>query len=172
MKNRLFLGLCTFFITINVAKAELPPLVEMGPAGGTAGGWFMERPPSSNDSLSQIVVWTSAGVNALQLGRRRADGSLYYTEKHGGATGVANYFTLDADEYLTAVHGFIDKNSRGAVVLTSVSFVTNKRFSPWYGHPNGVGFDFVVPDGFFISGVWGKSSNLMHALGVYLQKLN
>lgn len=172
MKNRLILSLCGLCLIciFGSGNAFAADRYEMGPAGGRGGNLYTDF-TYSNDKISQIVVWTGAVVDAIQLGRCRVDGTFYYSDKHGGSGGTPGYFNLAADEYVTAVRGYSNKTSRGAV-LTAVAFTTNKRMSGWYGQPSGVSFELVVPDGFYITGLMGTSGGYLDSLGIYMTKLN
>lgn len=133
----------------------------IGVAGGIGG---LDFPSQDMDNLCKIDIRHGSRIDALQFSY--CDGTK--GEHLGGQGGSKSTFTLQAGEYLTAIHGHIVKRGSGSIRISSISFVTNLgRTSPTYGKKTNTPFYIQAPEhGYKISNIRGRAENEIDYLDV------
>jgi hypothetical protein len=120
---------------------------EAGPLGNSSafGTYFNDGTYPSLPAGARVygvkirAGWRSV-VNRIQIRWQLPDGTIQDGPFHGGGYGTAYEFTLDSDEYITAIKGKYGDS------IDSIIFVTNKRESQKYGGDGGdYDYSLTVP---------------------------
>lgn len=152
------------------AVKEAAPLVS-GPWGGVGGKPWDDGVFSG---VKKIFLTKGEGIYSIQFKYDR-NGQSFWSARHGGGSeGSINMIKFDYPyEVLTSVCGYYasltgDDQSRG-VVITSLTFYTNKaKYGP-YGEETGTFFTSTKTEGKII-GFHGRSGCYLNAIGVHLQQ--
>jgi hypothetical protein len=140
------------------------PVYKLGCSGGHAGTEFADRELPQRARLAEVRVRHGTYVDALQMVYETTGGSLRQFERHGGGGGEAGVLKLDAGEYLTAISG------RVGDFVDSIEFETSKRRKAGFGGEGGwASYRYEAPPGTAIVGFWGRSSDVLNAVGVLLR---
>jgi hypothetical protein len=77
--------------------------------------------------------------------------------------------TLDPTDYVTEISGTYGTALDNDCVVTSLKISTFKeKDNKTYGNPNGTPFHIPVRDGGKIIGFFGRSGDLLDAIGIYV----
>ena len=133
--------------------------------GGGGSAWddnILTKSPAIV-GIHKVDIRHGDQVDSLQVTYRLADGSTYTAPSHGGTGGSFSSFTLASNERIVRVEGKTD-----STVVDRVTFVTKndvgeeKKYGP-FGKTGRTPFSVEG----YIVGFFGRSGNLLDALGVY-----
>jgi Jacalin-like lectin domain len=144
-----------------------------GPSGGTGGnsqvtdsdegflepGTRVARVLLSHDRPHNVV-------GAIQFTHIRSNGSLLDLPHHGGFGGDQTLIDLERNEHIIKISGKYGQFVNSITIQTD-----NPARSPIFvGGPGGAGeYTYEVPPGFEIVGFYGRSGDLVDAMGVVLR---
>ena len=119
---------------------------KLGPSGGNGGREFADTPIPLTSRITQVQVWSSESINAVQVLHESRDGTSRSLELHGAAGGQLQTFTLGRGEYISGIRG-----GAGDFVET-LQFQTNKQRQPLFGRGlKASDYRLCVVQGFFFS---------------------
>ncbi|VVB00503.1 unnamed protein product [Arabis nemorensis] len=147
---------------------SLPPPKKLEAQGGQGGkswddGAFL--------NVKKIYVGHSEnGIVSVKFEYENDASEVVVGDEHGKQTLLGyNEFELDyPSEYITSVEGCHNKFMGAETgVITMLKFKTNKRTSPPFGLESASNF-VLQKEGHKITGFHGKSSNMLHQIGVHV----
>ncbi|KAK9054919.1 hypothetical protein SSX86_025998 [Deinandra increscens subsp. villosa] len=164
--------------------------IRVGTWGGTVPGdssWSFHL--ETNHHLKKITVEHGDVIYSLMF-TSEYRGSLYTSNRVGGWNGgdQLSEVTFDWDEELKAINGTIGvptgesvgcgfissifgaRKNKKKTVISSISFVTNKRIHGTFGHAKGKPFTVAWNDCLF-SGFYGFAGWYIDSIGVYLKAI-
>ncbi|EOA38914.1 hypothetical protein CARUB_v10011310mg, partial [Capsella rubella] len=142
-----------------------PPDENILEAKGGDGGTSWDDGGSFQGVRRIYIGLSQNGVSFIKFMYYKND-QLLFGEDHGNKTkiGVQEFELNFPSEYITTVEGTYDTKSG---VITMLRFKTNKQTSPAFGLVTTSGFILQKAD-HKIVGFHGKSSNMLHQIGVHL----
>ncbi|KQJ89494.1 hypothetical protein BRADI_4g26056v3, partial [Brachypodium distachyon] len=151
---------------------------KVGPWGGSGGQPFYIRTGTGGAArMRSVTLYHSDAIHTFyydyfdEFGRRRAQGSLGGVGDGNSwrSKGVHETFYISPNEHITAVEGTFGRTrSDPRVIVTSLTFRTDKGYTYGpYGDVFGVPFSVPVANGCVV-GFWGRSGQLLDAIGVYI----
>ncbi|XP_019096528.1 PREDICTED: jacalin-related lectin 48-like [Camelina sativa] len=149
----------------------LPPAAEKLEAQGGAGGSPWDD-GSNFEGVRNIYIGTGEiGIVSVKFLYENDTHEIVVGDHHGNKNLLGHdEFKLDYPcEYLTSVEGSYDvvPGSEEFEVILMLKFTTNKRTSPSYGLDDDPSF-VLHKEGHKIVGFHGKSSNMLHQLGIHV----
>ena len=133
-----------------------------GPSGGIGGHAFDDRPPGTAAHIREIRVWSSSGLEALQIIHSQ-EGELIEHPKRGQSNSGFTIFKLEPGEFITEITG------RYSSYIDQIEIRTNLGKVKRFGSTSGLhDFQYSAPENYEISGIWGRAGRLVDAIGVYL----
>ncbi|VYS69849.1 unnamed protein product [Arabidopsis thaliana] len=149
----------------------LPPAAEKLEAKGGAGGVPWDD-GSNFERVRKIYIGTcEVGIVSVRFLYENDIEEIVVGDHHGNKNLLRHEeFDLDyACEYLTSVEGSYDviPGSEDVEVILMLKFTTNKRTSPCYGLDDDPTF-VLHKAGHKVVGFHGKSSNMLHKLGIHV----
>jgi hypothetical protein len=149
----------------------LPPAAEKLEAQGGAGGAPWDD-GSNFQGVRKIYIGTGeVGIVSIKFLYENDVHEIVVGDHHGNKNLLRHEeFDLDyPSEYLTSVEGSYDvvPGSEEYEVIIMLKFTTNKRTSPCYGLDDDPIF-VLHKEGHKIVGFHGKSSNMLHKLGIHV----
>lgn len=138
-----------------------------GPSGGGGGGAFNDEPVlQAGTRVARIVIRTGDLVDSVEITHIRPDDTLLTLPHHGGFGGGEQLLDLRAGERITQIDG------RYGEFVDSINVRTNQGRVLSGGGGGGVdGYLYQAPTGFEIVGFFGRSGELMDAIGVVLRAI-
>jgi hypothetical protein len=156
----------------HVSKTEWLPWYKLGAAGGWEGNPFSDPPVDLYTRVTKISVTIDCHVTHIHLEYTDAPATDHgnYTNNLScpGTSGwISQTFeqVLDSDEFITGIRG------RAGKYLDNITFVTNKRVFGPFGGAGGNPFNLYVPAGYQVRRLWGRSGDVIDAIGVYAETL-
>lgn len=137
-----------------------------GPWGGNGGYEFYD---GRGEIVGIDIYYTDNAVVKLQVTYEQ-NGVRFQGEAHGGTGGESATVSLQYPvEFLKKVVGTAapDQTIYGTEVVTSVTFITNKRSYGPYGHERGTRFESPGKE---VVGFYGRSGALLDRLGVLMKR--
>lgn len=128
---------------VSQSQIDNNPGITLANAVGGAGGSNINI-VSQLEKVCKIDIRHGSVVDALRFKDCKSDGSTQYSPWYGGTGGSLSSFTLQSNEYLTAIRGSLI-NSGGKTIFSSVYFVTNLRTSAVYGQTSTRTFSIDIP---------------------------
>lgn len=127
---------------------------------------FNDDDEIDNERVSELIVYASTKIDAIQVVYKKVDGSVSSSGRRGALGGGTPYsIKLDADESIIEFNGSYNTNG-----INSLSVKTNKKVSPVYGAVSGKNFSIQVPPNNKVWSFSGQySSTQLRALGVFLK---
>ncbi|XP_076952540.1 mannose/glucose-specific lectin-like [Bidens hawaiensis] len=119
-----------------------------------------------NERLDVITIIRKDGIESL-----RFNTSEKVDDRSGGGVYIADNVVLDADEEIIGISGTIGAYPTRQVVLSSISFKTNKKTHGPFGDVKGDPFTVSWDDGSF-AGLYGLQGSYINTIGVYLRASN
>ncbi|KAH9606049.1 hypothetical protein KSS87_006686 [Heliosperma pusillum] len=145
--------------------------VAAGPWGGHSGTPWDDGVYSA---VRQVLIGSSAGINFIQF-EYDEDNHSIWCEKHGGVVGVIKTDKIKLDfpsEFLISISGTCASVTQGGgpVIVTSLSFESNRRNYGPFGVYKGMPFSLTASSGMLL-GFYGRCSSYLDCIGVYVQPL-
>ena len=148
---------------------------EFGASGGTGGGAYNAASPPAQDhgpwKIGVINGRSGGRIDLIELVWVNSQHATRESARFGGNTGGPFQFTIADDDYLTEIRGSVgafDDNVR----VFSLQFLTRDGgASPVFGQPSGVPFFFECPNGFQLTGIFGRSGSGLDSLGVFMENI-
>ncbi|CAI9281958.1 unnamed protein product [Lactuca saligna] len=139
--------------------------IHVGPWGGNGGikPWTF----IPNGRISQIRISASGCVDSIKFIYIDNQGVQKYSERYGGDGGSTHIVTFVDDEHFIGITGTIGVYER-YTVITSLSFLTNKKNYGPYGTNKGTSFSLPVAKGCF-GGFSGNYGAYIDSFSVILQ---
>ncbi len=133
-----------------------------GPSGGIGGQAFDDPPPGPGAHIREIRVWSGLSLEALQIIHGH-EGELIERPKRGRSNSGFSVLKLQPGEFITEISG------RYSGYIDQMEIRTNRSTVRRFGTAPGLhDFQYVAPDNYEISGIWGRAGRLLDALGIYL----
>ena len=127
-------------------------------SGGSGGAPFIEMVAPSG-VISKITIRSGKYIDAIQLTYRYKH--QISSKLHGGLGGLSKTFILKKGEYISELGG------RSGKYVDSIYIKTNRgRIERWGGNGGQRSFKFLGTKSSPIQGIWGRSGNLLDAIGV------
>ncbi|KAL3632378.1 hypothetical protein CASFOL_025362 [Castilleja foliolosa] len=146
-------------------------VISLGPWGGSAGNNWSFR---GNRAITSITIYYFQGIRSISF--TDATGSI--SGNFGGDTSQEQGSWIKVDinwpsEYLKYITGSVGTHFQtGTTVIMSLSFGTNLRtYGPYGPTSQGTPFSIPVRDDVVV-GFYGRSSQLLDAIGVFVQPIN
>ena len=138
-----------------------------GPSGGGGGGPFNDESLlQAGTRVARVVIRTGALVDSVEITHARPNGSLVDLPHHGGFGGGEQRLDLNIGERITQIDG------RYGQLVDSINIRTTQNRVLSGGGDGGVdGYVYQAPPGFEIVGFFGRSGELMDAIGVVLRAI-
>uniref|UniRef100_A0ACD5XHN3 Uncharacterized protein n=1 Tax=Avena sativa TaxID=4498 RepID=A0ACD5XHN3_AVESA len=140
--------------------------VKIGPWGGAGGD---ERNVQATPRrLASVTVHSGEGIDGISFTYVGNDYVQYSEGPWGRTLNAESTITLDPTDYVTDISGTFgtayDNN-----IVTSLKIATFNDKDPMsFGTPNGTPFHIPVLDGGRVVGFFGRSGDLLDAIGVYI----
>ncbi|KAI3779059.1 hypothetical protein L2E82_08517 [Cichorium intybus] len=137
----------------------------IGPWGGSDGeNWSFK----AEGKITKIIISHGECIDSIGFASQDEDGNNLHSQPYGGFGGDYTEVHIDIDvEELNGISGTIGWFD-GKIVVTSLAFTTNvNKFGP-FGRENGTHFSLPISKASF-AGFYGRSSDYLHAIGVYLR---
>ncbi|KAI3748736.1 hypothetical protein L6452_12021 [Arctium lappa] len=129
----------------------------------------------NNQKLRKITVDHKDWIYSMIFTTENFNGSLHSSKRYGGNSGYnggeISEINFVADEQITGILGTVGvSNGRhaGFTVISSLSFVTNKKTDGPFGKENGTHFSVPWDVGSF-AGIYGRGGLYLDGLGCYLK---
>ncbi|HOZ79881.1 MAG TPA: MAC/perforin domain-containing protein [Ferruginibacter sp.] len=136
-------------------------------AGAKKGASFRDLLPAGT-RVSEIRVWGTWNINAIEIVTESKEGFVTESGKHGFAFGSPKIFKLVPGECITGIEGTWGSSTNED--LYTLKFITNKRKSPEFGGAGGMkgktSFTAVVPPEASFAGFAGNASDNLNAIGI------
>ncbi|XEC95933.1 jacalin-like lectin [Paenibacillus tarimensis] len=146
----------TYTVSDDIAMSE--------PFGGDGGNPFNQLAYLPVSRMTGLTLQSGARVDGLQM--TFADGS----ELRAGGTANASRILLDSDEYIKSVE--LHKAARnGSDRIFYARFTTNKGKQLQGGTRTSSSVTYTAPDGWYISGFYGRSGGEIDRLGVIYKRI-
>lgn len=133
-----------------------------------AGREFSDEATREGSKIVEVRLRHGRLIDSIQLVCEIPDGERHELPAHGGGGGQLSVFTLDRDEFLTGISG-----TYGASVDT-IRLHTNKQTSAPFGGANTSGgpanYLYEAPEGYEIVGFWGRSGDMIDAIGIIFRQ--
>nr|KAJ0210460.1 hypothetical protein LSAT_V11C400207350 [Lactuca sativa] len=139
--------------------------IHVGPWGGNGGVKPWTFIP--NGRIFQIRISTFGCVDSIRFTYIDHQGVQKHSERYGGDGGSVHTVTFVDDEHLIGITGTVGIYER-YTVITSLSFLTNKKNYGPYGTNQGTSFSLPVAKGSF-SGFGGNYGAYIDSFSVILQ---
>jgi hypothetical protein len=138
-----------------------------GPSGGGGGDRFDDEPLlETGTRVVRVVIRTGELVDSVQITHIRPNDTLLDLPHHGGFGGGQQLLDLNVGERITQIDG------RYGQLADSINIRTNQGRVLSGGGGGGVdGYVYQAPSGFEIVGFFGRSGELMDAIGVVLRAI-
>ncbi|KAF5768010.1 putative jacalin-like lectin domain-containing protein [Helianthus annuus] len=171
-----FYGLAGYYIDgIGVYLRQLLKIGTWGKTlpAGPQNNWSFKLEPTYH--LTKITIDHGDLIYSLMFTAQH--GELTYTsEKMGGLNGgeKVSEITFDGDEEINGISGTIALSRgtyAGHTVISSISFMTNKKTHGPFGDVRGAPFTVPWDDGSF-AGFYGLAGYYIDSIGVYLKATN
>jgi hypothetical protein len=135
-------------------------------AGSLRGDRFSDNEIASRARISQVNVFSSNYICAVQLIFTYPDDHKRISLRHGGSGGQLSSFSLDTDEYVVGLSGRYDAH------IDSLRIHTNKRTSPLFGGNGGTqDYRIDVDAGNQAIGFVGRSGRYLNAIALNYAKI-
>jgi hypothetical protein len=142
-------------------EMTMPQVRQVGTAGGSGGREFIDDAIAADSKVVEVQVRAGRRIDAVQITHEIAGGARHPLPQHGGGGGQLFVFTLDSNEYITAISG--KSGSR----VDSLRIHTNLQTSPLYGGGGGNhDYYYEVQPGEEVIGFYGRSGSEVDAIGV------
>lgn len=136
-------------------------------AGAKKGNAFRDLLPAGT-RVSEIRVWGSWNISAVEIVTESREGFVTESGKHGSAFGSPKVFKLVPGECITGIEGTWGSSTNDD--LYTIKFITNKRKSPEFGGAGGMkgktAFTAMVPPEASFAGFAGNASDNLNAIGI------
>ncbi|XP_047052630.1 horcolin-like [Lolium rigidum] len=139
---------------------------KIGPWGGAGGD---ERNVQAMPRrLVSVTIHSGEGIDGISFTYVGSD-YVQYTEGPWGRTlNNENTITIDPTDYVTEISGTFG-TAYDNTIVTSLKIATfNDQYPVTYGTPNGTPFHIPVLNGGKVVGFFGRSGDLLDAIGVYI----
>ncbi|CAI9296858.1 unnamed protein product [Lactuca saligna] len=139
----------------------------IGPWGGSDGeNWSFK----AEGKITKIFINHGEVIDSIGFVSLDDDGNHLHSQRFGGYGGDYTEVHIDNDvEELNEISGTVGWFD-GKIVVTSLSFATDvNKFGP-FGRENGTHFSLPISKASF-AGFYGRSSDYLHAIGVYLRPI-
>lgn len=171
-----FYGLAGYYIdAIGVYLKACEEIIRIGTWGktqraGPQNVWSFQL--EKNHVLKKITLDHGDLIYSLMF-TTQCGGSTHTTEKIGGWNGgeKVSEVIFEGDEQITAINGTVALsrgNDAGLTIISSLSFVTNKKTHGPYGNVRGTPFSVPWDCGCFV-GFYGLAGYYIDSIGVYLK---
>ncbi|CAM0958812.1 unnamed protein product [Alopecurus aequalis] len=140
--------------------------VKIGPWGGPGGDH--RNVQAMPCRLASVTIYSGEGIDGICFTYVGSD-YVQYTEGPWGRTlNIENTITIDPTDYVTEISGTFGMAYDNCIV-TSLKIATFNDPDPiTFGTPNGTPFQIPVLDGGRVVGFFGRSGDLLDAIGVYV----
>uniref|UniRef100_A0ACD5W3S2 Uncharacterized protein n=1 Tax=Avena sativa TaxID=4498 RepID=A0ACD5W3S2_AVESA len=141
--------------------------VMIGEWGGPGGG---ERNVQVTPGrLNSVTIHSGGTIDAISFTYIGTDYIEHSEGPWGRPLNTKSTITLDPTDYVTAISGTFGTAYDNDCVITSLQITTFKdKDNKIYGTPNGTPFHIPVRDGGRIIGFFGRSGDMLDAIGVYV----
>ncbi|ESQ30257.1 hypothetical protein EUTSA_v10011239mg [Eutrema salsugineum] len=151
-----------------ISSTPVKPIKKLKAVGGDEGTSWDDGP---FDGVRKINVGqNNDGVSFVEIEYTKGSQTVL-GDGHGKKSPLGvETFELNPGEYIKAVGVYYDKvyvGNRGEVLVTSLVFITNERTSPPFGMTGGEYVE-LKEEGQKIVGFYGKASDWVHQIGVYV----
>nr|XP_043613897.1 mannose/glucose-specific lectin-like [Erigeron canadensis] len=138
----------------------------VGPWGSSSEGehWSFK----AEGKITKLIITHGECIDSIGFASQDDEGNTIHSHRFGGFGGDYAEVNIDVDvEELNCISGTIGWfDSR--LVVTSIAFATAvNTFGP-FGRENGTHFSVPISKASF-AGFYGRSSDYLHAIGVYLK---
>ncbi|KAK9054917.1 hypothetical protein SSX86_025996 [Deinandra increscens subsp. villosa] len=128
---------------------------------------------ANNHKLKKITIDHGDLIYSLKFTTQDDRGSFHDSEKVGGWNGGNEEceITFDSDEEIIGINGTVGVSTgtyAGYTIISSLSFITNKRIHGPFGQKTGTPFDVPWNKGAF-AGFYGLAGYYLDGIGVYLK---
>ncbi|PWA39108.1 jacalin-like lectin domain-containing protein [Artemisia annua] len=139
--------------------------------GGPQNVWIFQL--KKNQHLEKITIEHGDLIYSLMF-TTKYRGMTSTSKKAGGWNGgdKSSEVTLDWNEEINAIHGTVALSREpcaGYTIISSLSFVTNKKTHGPFGHARGTPFTVPWDDGSF-AGFYGQCGYFIDSIGVLLKR--
>nr|XP_043607260.1 probable serine/threonine-protein kinase PBL28 isoform X1 [Erigeron canadensis] len=159
-------------------------ITRIGLWGSSTCGNPWSFPLDDNQKLRQIRIDHKNWIYSLAFTTQDSNGLLHHSQhyggEHGDTGGRISEVNFDADEQIVGIVGTVGITYgwplttgwvKGLTVISSLSFVTNKKTDGPFGNEAG-GVRFSVPwDAGSFAGFYGRAGLYMDGLGFYLKSV-
>ncbi|URE19103.1 Jacalin [Musa troglodytarum] len=154
----------------NIVNEEI--VVKVGPRGDVVS-LSAEWDESSYGNVKQILVTHGNAINSIQI-IYDINGTVALAHRHGGDGDYFDCISFEPSEYLTSIGGHYGPvEQRGAAVMRSLEFGTNRRKYGPFGWEEGTPFCFDFHSGLDFGGFHGRSTGShLSALGIYVKSIS
>ncbi|CAL9195121.1 unnamed protein product, partial [Musa hybrid cultivar] len=154
----------------NIVNEEI--VVKVGPRGDVVSR-SVEWDESSYGNVKQILVTYGNAINSIQI-IYDINGTVALAHRHGGDGDYFDCISFEPWEYLTSIGGHYGPvEQRGAVVMRSLKFGTNRTNYGPFGREEGTPFCFNFHSGLDFGGFHGRSTGShLSALGIYVKSIS
>ncbi|KAH7567268.1 hypothetical protein JRO89_XS07G0041400 [Xanthoceras sorbifolium] len=134
--------------------------------GGDGGTEWNYQP---NGPITEIIVSHGYFIDAISFKSVDGEGKVHSSDKYGGDGGTKDIFEIHwPNDYLESISGTYDTQN-GEYFIRSLRFKTKQGIeSKSYGHAFGKRFEYSMQNGIIV-GFYGRRSNLLDAIGVYVK---
>ncbi|PWA36959.1 jacalin-like lectin domain-containing protein [Artemisia annua] len=137
----------------------------VGPWGGSEGeNWSFK----AEGKITKIFINHGECIDAIGFASQEDDSNVLHSQRFGDSGGdyAEVHIDIDVEELncISGTTGWFDSK----LVVTSLAFSTDvNKFGP-FGRENGTHFSLPISKASF-AGFYGRSSDYLHAIGVYLK---
>ncbi|CAN6343197.1 unnamed protein product [Urochloa humidicola] len=146
-------------------KDPTPEVHKLGSWGGSGGSpQDIAEPPKR---LESITIWSGVVIDSIAFSYTDEAGKEHFAGPWGGSGGTPHTIQLGASEYVKEVSGTYGTFD-GAIVITSLKFVTNVRtWGPW-AEENGTYFGVPMKSGNGVAGFYVHAGKYLNKIGLYV----
>ncbi|KQJ95910.1 horcolin isoform X1 [Brachypodium distachyon] len=140
---------------------------KIGPWGGPGGD--EQNVQVMPGRLASVTIHSGDTIDAISFTYIGTDYVPYSAGPWGRTLNTESTITLDPTDYVTGISGTFGTAFDNDRVVTSLKISTfkEKDGSKTYGKPNGTPFHIPVRDGGRVVGFFGRSGDMLDAIGVY-----
>jgi len=148
-----------FILVCSIMMAFVPPVALAGNEltrahGGTGGSSFLAL-PAGTQAIAGVRIRAGKYVDSIQVAYRERN-NIVWGPRHGGGGGTPNTIMFRNNERIIEVGG------RSGKYVDAIYVRTNRKKYRTYGGNGGKPFRFQGR----VDGFWGRSGNLLDAIGV------